>query len=42
MTELTNALKGELKAKEKRHICFKEVSSEIRKVRDHCHYTCLY
>ena len=38
MTELTDVLKREHKAREKCHLCFKE----NRKVRDHSHYTGLY
>ena len=38
MTELTGVLKGEHKATEKCHICFKELDNpENRKVIDHCH-----
>ena len=42
MTELIVVLKREHEATEKCHICFKEFSSENRKVRDHWHYTGFY
>ena len=43
MTGFTDVLKREDEAAGKYHICLKEFSeTENRKVRDHCHCTCLY
>ena len=42
MAELTEVLKGEYEAAESCHICLKPFDDpENRKVRDHCHYSCL-
>lgn len=42
MTDLMDMLKGEFKTAKICNVCFKEFSSENRKVRYHCHYTGLY
>ena len=43
MIKLTDVLKREHKAAEKRNICLKEFNDpKDRKLRDHCHYTGLY
>ena len=43
MTKLTDVLKRKHEAAEKCHICLKEFHDPMnKKMRDHCHYTCLY
>ena len=43
MAKLTDVLKREHKAAEKRHICLKEFNDpKNKKLRDYCHHTCLY
>ena len=43
MTKFTDVLKRKHEAAEKCHICLKEFHDPMnKKMRDHCHYTCLY